>query len=180
MTETFIFAGLAVVLLLLLLALARDRRAIPRASPNLPPIEELFPRHAWHFAQIRQAISEADFRYLAVRASPECRRRVQKERQQIIRKYLQGLREDFENLEQLGRTVAALSPKVSHETEFERLWLTLRFRLLARLASLRMELGISYARPLEQLTDMIGGLASQNDALLARLEGFSSRTPDIS
>ncbi|HXN22962.1 MAG TPA: hypothetical protein VOA41_09510 [Candidatus Dormibacteraeota bacterium] len=179
MTDTIIYVSLAVVLLLILLMIARGRRQTSEPATHLLPIEELFPRHAWHFAQIRQMISEADLRFLAKRASPECCRRVQKERAQIIRKYVKGLREDFERLERLGRTVAALSPKVSHGMELERLWLSLRFRFVARLLWVRMELGVSYARPLEQLTKMIAGLASETDALLAGIDNLSAQTQDM-
>jgi hypothetical protein len=63
--------------------------------------------------------------------------------------------------------------------ELERLWLSLRFQFVARLVWVRMELGVSYARPLEQLTKMIAGLASETDALLAGIENLSAQTQDL-
>lgn len=178
MTETIVYITLAVVVLVMLLAAARGRRQTSTPVDSMP-IEELFPRHAWHFAQIRQLISETDFCYLAKRATPECRKRVQKEREQIIRQYVQALREDFNRLERLGRTIAALSPKVNQGTELERLWLSLRFRVVAQLVWLRMEMGFNYARPLEQLTKMIGGLAADTDALLTGLETLSAQSRNM-
>lgn len=179
MMDTVIFAVIAVLLLVLLLTVARQRRKNPNLA-SLPPIEELFPRHAWYFPQIRQALSKKDLQYLAARASPECRRRVQCERQQIVRQYLQGLRKDFDDLEQLGRTVAALSPRVSGRTEFERLVLSLRFRFLTQLVSMRMALGANYARSLEELAEMVANLASQMDELLESLENVSAQAQEMS
>lgn len=174
MTETIFYIVAALLVLLLVVRLTRGNRPASEAHSNSVQIEDLFPHHAWHFDQIRQAISDADLRYLAARASPECCRRVRKERQQIIRQYVQGLREDFEHLEQLGRTVAVLSPEVSHKMELERLRLTARFRFMLLLVSVRMRFGISYARPLEELANMVGTLASDMDAVLARLERLSA------
>jgi hypothetical protein len=168
-----VYIGLALLLLLLLTVAARSTGKLSNGSTKSVPIEDLFPRHVRHFDQIRQAISEPDLRYLIQRASPECRRRFERERQQIIRCYLHALREDFVNLERLGRTVAAFSPRVRHGIELERLLLGLRFRLLIWLVSARVELGMHYARPLEQVTTMIGNLASQMDALVASLEPHS-------
>lgn len=175
-----VYIGAAAASILLLWSLTRARRQSLKPPLKSLAIEELFPHHAAHFDQIHQAISEADFRYLAVRASPECRKRVQRERQQIIRQYVRGLSEDFEHLEQLGRTVAALSPHVSQKIEFERIRLGVRFRVTVLLVSVLVQLGISYARPLQHLARMVGSLASEMDALLIRIEPLSAQTQGIS
>ncbi len=170
-----IFVGLAVLLLLALFYLLRERpeaRPAPKAVAKLA-IEELFPLHLRNFAQVRQALSPADQQYLKERASRRIQRQARTERLNVARQFLDRLREDFSRLERLGRTVAALSPAVSRSWEAERLWLGLRFRILYRITWLRLATGGVSLPQLTRLTELVGNLAGQTEASMAALEEVS-------
>src|SRR5713226_4677118 len=97
MTELTIFVGLALVLLLVLLWLMRERpqgRELHDAELK-SRIEELFPLHLKYFAQVRQALSPADQEYLRERASRRIQRQARAERLDMARGFLDGLRDDF-------------------------------------------------------------------------------------
>ena len=72
-------------------------------------------RHYQHFSQIRQALSEVDASYLRQNAPKQVAKQALRQRREVARRFLGGLREDFSNLARLGRMVAALSPEVSRE-----------------------------------------------------------------
>jgi len=132
MIETVLLVG--VLLALLFFFYARTRREKGPAE-DLPAararITDQFPLagHFRYYPQIRQALSEADRKYIAKRASPAARRRWKAERRKVVRGFLAGLKEDYVRLEKLGRTVASLSPQLNQELERERLWLGVRFRV---------------------------------------------------
>ncbi len=175
MTELAIYAGLAFLLLAVLLWLVLkqpESRRLPQAAPRLA-VEELFPLHCRYFPQVRQALSPADREYLRERASPRIRRQAHVERRRVTRQFLAGLSEDFSRLDRLGRAVAALSPEVSRKREAERLWLGVRFRVLYRVAQLQLLAGSVSIPQLTQLADLIGSLASQTEARMAALEEAS-------
>lgn len=173
--DAIVIAGIALVLLLVLIWLARETPRAPAeivAEAHLP-IEELFPLHCRHFPQIRQALSNADEQYLRQRASPALRRRTLRERRSVARRFVAGLREDFVRLEHLGRTIATMSPKVSRRQEFARLELGMRFRVVYRVAVLRLLVGSVSIPQLASLTDVIGSLASETERAMRSLEETS-------
>ncbi len=175
MTGVTIFVGLALLLLLALLWLLRERpeaRRAPVATTKLP-IEELFPLHCRHFPQVRQALSTADQQYLKERASRRIQRQSRSDRLDVARQFLAGLREDFSRLEHLGRAVAALSPAVRRALEAERLWLGIRFRILYQVVWLRLATGGVPLPELERLTQLVGSLAAQIESAMAALEESS-------
>ena len=176
MSELTIFVGVGVLLLLALLWLLLRER--PEAGPGSQaqlklPLEELFPLHCRHFPQLRQALSSADREYLRERASPRIQRKWQAERREVTQRFLAGLREDFLRLDRLGRTVAALAPKVSRKHEAERFWLGLRFRVLYRVVQTRLMLSSVSVPQLARLANLIGSLAAQIEAAMAALEETS-------
>jgi hypothetical protein len=138
-------------------------------------IEDLVPLHTPHFPQLRQALESADNRYVRQKANPAVHRMWQEERRQILRSFLAGLAEDFARLDRLARIVASLTPRFSRREELVRIWLSLRFRLTYRIVSLRISLGgVSSARQLSYLTQLVGSLSAQAEAAMIRLE---SRSP---
>ncbi len=175
MSGPAIFVGLAVLLLLALLWLLRER---PGGWPAARPtqrlgIEELFPLHYRYFPQVRQALSPADQEYLRDRASNRIRRQAQAERRKLTRQFLAGLDGDFSRLDRLGRTVAALAPELSQRLEAERFWLGLQFRFLYRVVQVRLMTGSVSITQLARLTDLLGSLAAQIEAAMAALEEAS-------
>ena len=176
MTGMLIFAAIAVLLLLVMVWLFREQaptRRRPEPAAKLP-IEELLPLHCRHFPQVRQALSPADQEYLRERASARIRRQVRADRREVTRQFLAGLYEDFVRLDRLGSTVAALSPQVSRKQEAERFWLGLRFRVLHRLALLRLAFGSVSVPQLARLTELVGSLAAQIEAAMGALEEGSA------
>lgn len=175
MTEAAIFAGIGLALLLLLLWVARIRVNSPGATESELrwAVEDLFPRHCQRFPQVRQALSQTDEYFLQRRASPRVQRQARAVRQEVARQYLAGLKEDFERLERLGRTVSALSPEVSRAQETERLWLGLRFRFLHGFVRLRLAEGSVSVPQVSRLTELVGGLAAQTERAMTLLEEAS-------
>jgi hypothetical protein len=131
-------------------------------------------RHDTYFPLIRQALSDADARYLVENAPPQVARQALHERRLVARKFLRGLHEDFSNLVNLGRTIAALSPEVSHEQERERLMLIVKFQILYALVWLRLSTGALPLQQLEQLTSLVGRLATRMDEAMTKINALSA------
>lgn len=132
-------------------------------------------RHYGYFPQIRQALSAADSQYLMETASSQVAKQALHERRVVARRFLKGLYEDFSNLARLGRIIAALSPEVSHEQETERLMLSLKFQILYALVWLRLSTGNLPLQQLENLTGLVGRLATRMDEAMAKVSALSAR-----
>lgn len=131
-------------------------------------------RHYAYFPLIRQALSAGDSDYLLEAAPPEIAKRALRERRQVARHFLRGLREDFWNLEKLGRIIAALSPEVSRQQETERLVLSLKFQALYAIVSLRLSMGDFPLHQVERLTGLVGQLATRMDAAMVQISALAS------
>jgi hypothetical protein len=175
MNQQMMIITLVLALAVLLLRLLRPRRhsgekggsAIDRA------IESALPKHYRFFPQIRQALSDADYQYLR-EAAPDIANQVIRERRTVARRFLRGLREDFSNLERLGRMVASLSPVINRQQETERLLLSLKFRLLYALIWLRLSTGTVPLQQIEHLTELIGRLALRMEKAMAEISPLSA------
>jgi hypothetical protein len=131
-------------------------------------------RHYTYFPLIRQALSAADARYLMENAPPRVAQQALRERRAVARKFLRGLHEDFTSLVNIGRTIAALSPEVSHEQERERLMLSVKFQILYALVWVRLSSGHLPLQQLEQLTSLVGRLATRMDEAMAKVSALSA------
>jgi hypothetical protein len=131
------------------------------------------PRHYRFFPQIRQALSTADEEYLRKKVPADIAQRVRRERRAVARKFLSGLREDFSNLEQMGRMIAALSPDVNHAQETERLSLRLKFQFLYALVWLSLSTGRMPLRQIEHLTGLVGSLALRMEQAMVRINALT-------
>ncbi len=131
-------------------------------------------KHYAYFPLIRQALSAADARYLMENAPPKVAQQALRERRAVARKFLRGLHEDFSSLVNLGRTIAALSPEVSHEQERERLMLSWKFQFLYALVWLRLYTGTLPLQQLEQLTHLVGRLATRMDEAMTKINALSA------
>jgi hypothetical protein len=166
--------SLSGVLLWLLIPKHRSSRA-PHAS-FLPDAINALPtaKHYGYFPQIRQALSAADSRYLVENAPSHVAKQALRERRAVARRFLEGLHEDFSNLVRLGRIIAAFSPEVSREQETERLILSLKFQILYALVWLRLSTGNLPLQQLEQLTGLVGRLATRVDEAMAEISALSA------
>ena len=131
-------------------------------------------RHYACFPQIRQALSASDREYLLRDAPSSVARRALRERRGVARRFLAGLRDDFSNLARLGRTIAVLSPEVSHRHETERLILGAKFQLFYTLVWLRLSVGMPPLQQLESLAGMVGRLATRIDESMAEINALSA------
>jgi len=182
MNEFWVAIPLAIALFVVMLWLLRPGPSSADAAKT-STYNELaghWPAHYRYFPQIRQALSSADEVYLRKNASAEVSRRVRRERSAIARKFLSGLREDFVNLEQIGRMVAALSPALDREHETERLALNLKFQFLYALVWLKLSSGSVPIQQVEELTGLVGRLALRMEQSMAQINAFaSSQTPGL-
>jgi hypothetical protein len=174
LTITTIF--LAIAFFGVLLWLLRPRRRDPKAgqSPIDLKMECFLPRHYRFFPQVRQALSASDGEYLDRVAPRDVAQSAHQERRAVARKFLAGLHEDFSCLERLARMVAALSPVISSEQETERLILGLKFRLLYAWVLLRLSTGRAPLEQIEQLTGLVGRLATRMDQAMAAVSALSA------
>lgn len=131
-------------------------------------------KHYAYFPQIRQALSAADSQYLMENAPPRVAKQALRERRAVARGFLKGLHEDFSGLARLGRTIAALSPEVSHEQETKRLILSLKFQILYAVVWLRLSTGSLPLQQLEHLTGLVGTLAKRMDDAMTRINALSA------
>jgi len=176
MTNLAIIVLLAIVFLLAVLWLLRPALYAPRAgrSPKDLRLENFLPRHYGYFPQVRQALSSVDKEYLDKVAPREVAQIALRERRDVARQFLAGLRQDFSNLERLARMVAALSPIISSEQETERLVLGLKFRLLYAWVWLRLSTGRVPLSQLEHLTGLVGRLATRMEQAMAAVGALSA------
>ena len=153
------------------------RKRSEKGVPDLPKGTDALPgpRHYPYFPQIRQALSRGDSEYLLRNAPRPVAKRALRERRAIARRFLGGLNEDFSALAKLGRTIAALSPQVSHQQETKRLILTARFQVTYALVWLRLWSGALPLDQLEVLAGLVGRLAIRIDAAMAEVNALSTR-----
>jgi len=159
-----------------LMWLLRPRRGAPKVGqPQTDPtMETFFPRHYRYFPQVLQALSTLDREYLDRVAPRNVAQTAQRERRAVARHFLAGLREDFSNLQRLGRMIAALSPEISSQQETERLILGLKFRLLYAWVWLRLSTGRAPLRHFEQLAGFVGRLATRMEQAMAAVGALSA------
>jgi len=136
--------------------------------PEIGPLEinKLLPVHCRHFPQIRRILSQQDETFLARRASRHILKHWRKERNQVLRLYVQGLAEDFQNLTELARLISKLSTELRPTQELELLKATLHFHMLYRLTMLRLALRSLPLPELSRLTEMVAALGFELELLL--------------
>src|SRR5579863_6677578 len=141
-TFFFIAAGIFAIFLvgLLVWALHGPRRRRRRAKEGLEVLRSA-PQHLCSMGSIRQAFDPADIRYVEEKGGAPLAKQVARERRQVAFLYIAAIRRDFEDLLQLARVVALLSPEVSGVHEYERLRLTIIFRTRFQMLRVRFWAG---------------------------------------
>lgn len=132
-------------------------------------IKKLLPVHCRHFPQIHHILKNEDQEFICRRAPRGIARRWQGERRQVLRLYIQALKQDFRGLEQLARLLAALSPEIKHKQESEWFWLGVQFRALYQLTELRFALYGSPGAELVRLAEMLIDLAATLEQSIDRM-----------
>ena len=155
----YLFSGLIGLLVLLLMwSLRRPGRNASLASVS----DVLAESGRWHvtrLAQIRQALTKTDYDFLSHRAPKGVLRRVRRERRDVALKYLNALREDFDDLLRIARVIAELSPEVKAVQEFERLRLTIRFAWRFEMIRLKLTVGFVPLSQVDRLANALSGLS---------------------
>jgi len=157
----YLFFAVVAVLFVLFVWSLRSSKA-SGARETIP--EDVGRSHVIYLPQIRQAMAEADYQFVADKVSLKTQRRMRKDRRNVALAYLKELRGDFDGLLRTARVIAALSPEVVAVQEWERVRLTVSFRWRYRIIWLSLLAGFT---PLPQMTD-----------LSKLLSGFSVRLED--
>ena len=164
-----VFFGITGVLLALLAWALRNPRKSSPHKLDLASLEQSERRHATYFALIRQALSPADFAFLASRGSAALTRRVKKQRRRVVLLYLRRLRADFQCLLRLARALAALSPEVGAGQEFERLLLSALFSCRYQMVRLTLRTGLLAVPQLSGLSQLVSELAVRMEGAVREL-----------
>jgi hypothetical protein len=178
-TQLILTAISAAFLILGIILLVRPLRAEANSrAQKTKNIEELSARHFRRLQHLRNVLTGQDNAFIDQRLSPGSAARVRSERKDAVRKYLAGILQDFAAVDRLAREVASLSPNVEHRLESERLFLEIRFRILYRLALLRLSAGGQLPfEAVARLTEIVGALSRQVDAMMVPLQTLAPAQP---
>jgi len=164
-----IVAVLMVAVLAVLVWLLFGPHRIQRPEVRPLEIKKLLPVHCRHFPQIKRILGQEDEIFLGRRASKHTLKLWRKERSQVLRLYMQGLAEDFQNLTELARMLSKLSPELRPSQELELLKATLQFHILYRMTMLRLALRSLPLPELSRLTEMVATLGFELELLLNKM-----------
>src|SRR5215471_11659208 len=152
MTFVLMAMALAVAALLGVLLWSSGKRSTPSEAGIESLSEEAFTcRHVSNLQQVRQVFESSDACYLREHTSRQVFKTVRIERRRVAVKYLQGLRADFLQLEEVSSMIAALSPEVDAKQELRRFRLAAGFRLKYVLLRLKFAFGLPTADSLSDL-----------------------------
>jgi hypothetical protein len=165
----FLFVGLVAVLIAALVWAVRKPRDERKLETAPRSLEEAGQRHVDYLPQIRQALAAEDYDFLSEKLSSRAQKRVRRERRNVVRAYLEALREDFEGILRMASAIAALSPEVVAIQEFERLQLTVRFSWRCQMIRWRLWAGWAPAAQLDGLSNLVSGLSVRMEAALKEL-----------
>ena len=162
-------AVLAIIVLALLVWLLFAPQRVQSPRVGALEINKLLPVHCRYFPQVKAILTPEDEKFLARRTSRANLKLWRNERNQILRLYLQGLAEDFQNLTELARLISKLSPELRPSQELELLKLTVQFQTLYRLTMLRIALRSVPLPELSRLTEIVAALGFELELLLDQM-----------
>jgi hypothetical protein len=139
-----------------------------RKSGGLSVLESA-PQHLCNMGAIRQSQDPNDLLYVTNRGNREVATRLRRERKNVALLYLNSLQSDFEQLLRIARVVALLSPEISSAYEYERLRLSVLFRLRFALVKFRFMFGNAAMPQLTLLGEMVTSLAIRMEAAMEKL-----------
>jgi hypothetical protein len=159
----------AILFVILLVLVLRDPRKLAKSGDDLYPTKDPDRRHLTYFRQVRQAIAQEDYVFLASRGSRMLTRRIRYERRAIALTYLRCLRNDFLDLWRLARVIASLSPQVGIGQEFARLRLGLLFYVRYEMVRIKFLCGFSPLPELGALNEAVSRLAVRLETAMNNL-----------
>ena len=164
-----LFVGLVAVLVAALAWAVRKPRGGRKLDTDPRALEGIGQRHVNYLPQIRQALSVEDSEFLSEKLSSGALKRVRRERRNVVRAYLEALREDFQSILRMASAIAALSPEVVAIQEFERLRLTVSFSWRYQVIRWRIWADGDPAPQLDGLSNLVSGLSVRMEAALKEL-----------
>jgi hypothetical protein len=170
-----VFALALVALLLWSFGSTRQRR---RGRDGLAVLDSA-PQHLCNMGPIRRSQDPSDFDYAMERGGKELGKRLRRERRNVALLYLESLRSDFDQLLRIARVVALLSPEVSSSHEYERLRLSILFRVRFQLVKLRFLFGNAAMPELTSLGQMVTSLAIRMETAMATLGERAALAADL-
>jgi len=174
-TIFFVMCGMAALIgaaYALLHPLHAEANLGPKARANP---ETLTIRHCQHFAQMRRTIDAADFEFVLLHLPAARCRQLRQERRKVLRKYLDGIADDFARLDQLARIVASLSPEIDKGQELQRIQAEVAFRVYYRVAAFRLWTGSGIPNEsVVHLADMVATLSRDIETAMTGLQRHGS------
>jgi hypothetical protein len=165
----FLFVGLIAALIAALVWAVRKPLGGRKLEADPRVLEDVGQRHVDYLPQIRQALAAEDYEFLCEKLSSGAQKRVRRERRNVVRGYLEALREDFQGILRMANSIAALSPEVVAIQEFERLQLTASFSWRYQMIRWRLWAGWTPAAQLDGLSNLVSGLSVRMEAALQEL-----------
>lgn len=163
-TGVLFAAGLAALLLWSFRSTRRSKR-----RPDALAVLDSAPQHLCNMGPIRRSQDAADLRYVADRGGSGLAGRLRHERRDVALLYLNSLRTDFDQLLRIARVVALLSPEISSTHEYERLRLSVLFRIRFEVVRLRLFVGRAAMPQLASLGEMVSSLAIRMETAMQTL-----------
>lgn len=160
-----VFALILAALLLWTWGSAQKKR---RRTAGLAVLDSA-PQHLRNMGPIRRSQDATDLRYAAERGGRELAKRLRQERRKVALLYLNSLQSDFEQLLRIARVVALLSPEISSSHEYERLRLSVLFRLRFQAVKLRFLFRDAAMPQLTSLGEMVTALAIRMETAMETL-----------
>jgi len=170
-----VFALILAALLLWTLRTAHKSRHRPAGLAVLGNA----PQHLCNMAAIRRSQDPADLRYVADRGGRDLAKQLRHERRNVALLYLDSLRSDFQQLLRIARVVALLSPEISSSHEYERLRLSVLFRLRFQLVKLSFLFGGAAMSQLTSLGEMVTSLAVRMETAMQSLGERAALSADL-
>jgi hypothetical protein len=158
----------ALILAALLFWTFRPGRGSARKPEGLAVLESA-PQHLCNMGPIRRSQDRADLQFAAERGGRGLGKRLRRERRGVALLYVNSLRSDFEQLLRIARVVALLSPELSKSYEYERLRLSVVFRLRFQLVKVSLLFGDAAMPQLASLGEMVSSLAVRMETAMETL-----------
>jgi len=165
------FIAIAVFTLILVVLLGWSFRGSHKKQrrPDGLAVLDSAPQHLCNMGSIWRSQDASDLRYAEERGGREVARRLRRERRGVALLYLGALRADFDQLLRISHVVALLSPEISSSHEYERLRLSIVFRLRFHLVKLRLLFGDAAMPQLASLGEMVTSLAIRMETAMETL-----------
>jgi hypothetical protein len=139
----------------------------PPARPPRPTVDVFEaisrPRHCSRISHVLQSLQPEDTEYLRETGQVAVMQTLRQQRRRIALNYLDQLQEEFEELLEISRMLAVMSPKVTGIQEMERWKLSAAFAVNCAFLRWKLRLGLQPFSGFAQLSNMATDIARQLD-----------------